>query len=309
MSFVKRGICFILVSIMAVCFISCKTVDSEKADDEGCNEDSNYDSAYRRTVLYYATEDGMMVPVMKKIPWEEGIGKAALSYLQASYDNDISASKMGVFTVIPEGTNIELKIEGSNAEVTLKNLPKQSEAEQKIMITAIVNTLTEFASVETVSIVADGKKILDETSKLVLNVEESDVAVSSGNAKRMTLYFPNEQASLNVPVTRYVEGSTDFESAVKELIKGPKHKNLLNCFPDGTVLNSASINENRAVVDVSSDFLAVSDVDGLINACYDCLYLTASEYAVVYDVEIRVDSKPYDLSSVSVFAPMYANEF
>lgn len=307
MRYTKKIVSLILLFASLFAVVGCSA--EKGVIEENGSEESNYDSAYRRTVLYYATEDSMVVPVMKKIPWEEGIGKAALSYLQSSYDNDISASKIGLTTVIPKETAIELKIDGSNAEVTLTNLGKQTETEQKLMITAIVNTLTEFASIETVSIIADGKTLLDSTSKLVLNVEEAEVAVSSKNAKRMTLYFPNEQASLNIPVTRYTEGSTDFESAVNELIKGPKHKKLLNCFPTGTKLNSAYINENKAVVDVSSEFLNISDTEGLINACYDCLYLTASEYAVVYDVEIRVDSKPYDLSAVSVFAPMYANEF
>ncbi|MBQ2662431.1 MAG: GerMN domain-containing protein [Clostridia bacterium] len=306
----KRVICIILSFCILISCAACKGMEPESIDgDANIEEENEYDSAYRRTVLYYATEDGLMVPVMKKIPWEEGIGKAALSYLQSSYDNDYSASKLGVMTVIPKGTVIELKIDGTNAEVMLSQLPDMKEEEQKNMITAIVNTLTEFASIETVSIIANGKKILKETSKLVLNVEESEVAVSSSNAKRITLYFPNSQASLNVPVTRYVEGGTDFESAVQELIKGPENEKLLNCFPEGTKLNSASINENRAVVDLSGEFLKAEEVEGLISACYECLYLTASEYAVVYDVELKVDSENYDLNNLAVFAPMYANEF
>ncbi|MBQ9832896.1 MAG: GerMN domain-containing protein [Clostridia bacterium] len=304
----KKFICVMLIFCICILSLSCKSsVPVQELTEHA--DDSASDSAYRRTVLYYATEDGMMVPVMKKIPWEEGIGKAALSYLVSNYDNDLSASKLGVATVIPQGTEVDLKIEDTNAVVTLINLPEQSKDAQKNMITAIVNTLTEFASIKTVTIIADGNTLLKETSKLMLNVEDSDVSVSSGSAHHMTLYFPNQQASLNVPITRYCESEPTFEKAVEELVNGPENENLLNCFPEGTKLNSAKISENTAVVDLSSEFAQVSDTDGLMSACYECLYLTASEYAVIYDVEVRIDGNTCDLSSVSVFAPMYANEF
>ena len=47
------------------------------------------------------------------------------------------------------------------------------------------------------------------------------MAVSSGNAHPMTLYFPNAAASLNVPVTRYGLEVPTLSGAVEALLDGP----------------------------------------------------------------------------------------
>lgn len=52
------------------------------------------------------------------IPWEEGIGKAALGYLMDTDANRASAALMGLKTVIPEGTELSLRID-SEGEATL----------------------------------------------------------------------------------------------------------------------------------------------------------------------------------------------
>ena len=80
----KRLFILILALLTALMMASCKKAE-EPAEPE-----ADTDSGYRRTTLYYATEDGFIVPVMKSIPWEEGIGRAALSYLVSGIDNDLS---------------------------------------------------------------------------------------------------------------------------------------------------------------------------------------------------------------------------
>ena len=74
----KRLFILILALLTALMMASCKKAE-EPAEPE-----ADTDNGYRRTTLYYATEDGFIVPVMKSIPWEEGIGRAALSYLDYS---------------------------------------------------------------------------------------------------------------------------------------------------------------------------------------------------------------------------------
>lgn len=96
---------------------------------------------------------------MKSIPWEEGIGRAALSYLVSGIDNDKSAAMMGLKTVIPEGTECTLRIgEGGSARVDLTDIGQQTKEQEQAMVVAIVNTLTEFPSINNVSITIDGKE-------------------------------------------------------------------------------------------------------------------------------------------------------
>ena len=67
----KRLFILILALLTALMMASCKKAE-EPAEPE-----ADTDSGYRRTTLYYATEDGFIVPVMKSIPW-------ATSYLAST---------------------------------------------------------------------------------------------------------------------------------------------------------------------------------------------------------------------------------
>ncbi len=291
----------------------CKSEDNETA-----YEPSN-ESGMRRTTLYYATEDGFVVPVMKSIPWEEGIGKAALSYLVEDEDNNRSASAMGLKTVIPSGTQFTLRIaDDKQAKLDLTGYSGHStQAEEQAMVTAIVNTLSEFDSIETVKITVDGKEVsslpngtdISKTlGKFALNVEDGEVPVS-GTANKLTLYFPNISASLNIPVTRYTDRVPSFSSAVQELVNGPKDTKLLNCFPKGTELMGAYINNGIAKVEFNKAFDDIRNADGKLEAARNVLYLCANEFEEVYGVDIYVEGKEYSMHTEAVSAPVYVNEF
>ena len=281
--------------------------------------EENSESGLRRTTLYYATEDGYVVPVMKKIPWEEGIGKAALSYLVSGAVNDRSASAMGLKTVIPEGTQYTLRI-GDDKQATLDLIgyqPHSSKEEERAMVVAVVNTLSEFDSIETVKITLDGsdKKTLPNGTDIskpmgefALNVEDGEVPVS-GTANKLTLYFPNISASMNIPVTRYTDRVPSFSMAIQELAAGPADGRLLNCFPDGTELMSAYIYDGIATVEFNQAFTAIEQSEGKLEAARDAIYLCANEFEEVYGVDILVEGKEYSSHTEAVSAPVYVNEF
>ena len=65
----------VCILIVALPLTSCK----EKEPMDVWDEEVSASAGYRRTVLYYVTDDGFMVPIMKLLPWEEGIGRAAVS--------------------------------------------------------------------------------------------------------------------------------------------------------------------------------------------------------------------------------------
>ena len=185
------------------------------------------------------------------------------------------------------------------------------------MVVAIVNTLTEFPSINNVSITIDGKEkktlsngtdISKPMESFALNIEDGEVPVS-GEAHALTLYFPNSAASLNIPVTRYTDTAPSFSGAVQEEIAGPKDEGLINCFPAGTELISAYIKDGIACVDLTKDFEKVADTEGMLDAARDCLYLCANQFDQVYGVDITVEGKEYSMHTSAVSVPVYVNEW
>lgn len=303
--------------LASAALLGCGREAQTQAEDLAYEENS--EAGFRRTVLYYIAEDGFVVPVMKRIPWEEGIGKAALGYLVDTEANRAAAEQMGLEAPVPEGASFTLRIgDEGNAVVDISGLQElPNAAAEQAMVTGIVNTLTEFDSIHTVQVTLDGAKVAalphgtdisEAFSTLPLNVEEGTLAVSSGNAHPMTLYFPNAAASLNVPVTRYGLEVPTLSGAVEALLDGPAADGLRG-FPEGTALLEATVEDGIARVDLSEAFMAVENTEGLCAALQEALYLTANEVEPVSGVDIYVEGEPYALHTVQVDAPVYVNEF
>ncbi|HWQ57495.1 MAG TPA: GerMN domain-containing protein [Clostridia bacterium] len=312
---------FAVIIMLCMCAAACaKTgeVVEDPAEAASTGGTGGY-TGFRQTILYYLSDDGFVVPVMRNIPWEEGIGKAALSYLVDTADNRASTGEMGLNALIPDGTTYTLRIgDDGVAVVDLIGLSAcKDAATEKAMVEAIVNTLAEFTRIDSVTITVNGKKVSElpngtELSEAMapfsLNAEDGEVGVSTEGASALTLFFPNATGSLNVPVTRYIVGGANVENAVNELIKGPQAEGLLCCFPEGTELLSVTIEEGVATVDLSGEFLSAQYTDGLIEAAYDTLFLTINNLEAISRLDLMVDGEPCELAA-ETSAPLFINEF
>lgn len=309
-----------LIAALVLCIAACAGNDAAQTAAEISEEGLDPYQGFRQTVLYFTTDDGFVVPVTKPIPWEEGIGRAALRCIVNTEENRDAAATMGLSLPVPEGTEFTLRIaDDATATVDLIGLSACASAdEERAMVEAIVNTLTEFPTIDAVKITVNGAsdvtlpngtKLSGAMSSCALNAEEGEITVSTDGASTLTLYFPNLSGSLNVPVTRYIEGAVTPETAVRELIAGPRAGALLNCFPEGTKLISAVIEDGVATVELSSEFLAVtSGTVGLDAAAYDTMFLTLDAIEDIARLDIIVDGEAYEFTT-ETSAPLYINEF
>lgn len=277
-------------------------------------------SATVSTIVYYQDNSGYLVPVMKNIENQQGIARATLSMMVSSPQNDMEAARLGLRTVLPEGTDIDLDIAGGVARVDLSSavssLP-DAEAESN-MVSAIVQTLTEFDTVKTVRFLVDGQEVSTlahgtslsgDFSRGMLNLESVSASLDPEEAQAVMLYFPGESNSLIVPVTRMVYGKADVNTAVLELAKGPSASSPLeSTLPSGCGLIDVTTDENgKVTVNFTKEFISIAEqMDGGRQAI-KALLLTCSQFPGVSSVEIQVEGEPYDTGISTMSIPTTVN--
>ena len=129
-----------------------------------------------------------------------------------------------------------------------------------------------------------------------VNVEQNSVA-TSGSANAITLYFPNSSGSLNIPVTRYVQGSTDLYSCISELVSGTDLPNLVSCFPTDTIVLGATLENGVLRINLTEDFVAISETPGLYELAVNSAMLTAQGFGSVDEVIFYVNGIEYTKNS------------
>ena len=279
------------------------------------DETPDAEATFRRSTLYYISDEGYVVPVTKLIPWEEGIARACLSYMVSTPENVSAAREMGLMTAIPDGVALSLRVADGNALVDMSGLRALSSREEELnMIEAVTNTLIEFPTVNTVTITRDGRGgRLENGAELPirheaypLNPEDPELAVSTG-ASAATLWFPNVSGAVNVPVTRYLGKTPSVYSVAAALVEGTSKSGLRSCFPEGTLLLGAAIENGTATVNLSDDFKAVTETERLYSLAYRSLYLTLSDEFGITGLRIQVNGVPFEPEEAE--PPAYANSF
>ena len=289
------------------------------ADTAGASPTDSAKTATMSTVVYYQDNYGYLVPVMCTLPYEDGVAKATLNRMIQSPENDMQAARLGLKTVLPEGTTIDLDISGGLARIDLGKevLNMADAAAESNMITAIVQALTEFESVERVEFLVGGQKLDKLThgtdiSKTFergeINLETSASAINSGALKPVVLYFPCESSSVVVPVTRMVYSNADVNTAVLELAKGPSNQSPLeDALPAGCGLIDVQVVDGVAKVNFTKEFAnLVQNTDGG-RLALKALVLTCTQFDGVNSVQILVEGEPYDPGQGTLSVPSFAN--
>ena len=268
------------------------------------------------TVAYYQDDNGYLVPVMRSIAPAEGIARATLSLMVKSVYNDMEAARMGLRCVIPENTTFDLDISGGVARLNMSKeaLNSPDAVSEYNMVSAIVQTLTDFPTVEKVRFLIDGKErdrltfgtsVKGEFEKGYMNLESAD---SPDGSSVVTLYFTGDSPSMIVPVSRVVYGIGDIETAVLELVKGPSSLSPLNSvIPSGCGLRSVKVENGTACVDFTREFISIAEETDGGRMALRALVLTCLQFEGVKSVKVLVEGEEYDTGEGTLTKPTFVN--
>ncbi len=253
------------------------------------------------TVVFYEDGDGYLVPVTRKVEKTDGIAKATLSLMVKDSQNDMEAARLGLRTVIPEGTTFEIDIKDGRANVNVSKeaLSCSSAAQESLMVDAITNAMTCFSTVDEVTLEFDGQKrsrltygtdVSGVFSKGMLNMES--VETLSTGADVVQLYFPSQTGRLLVPVTRTVFSTADVSTAVLELAKGPKSDSgLERALPEDCGVKSVQMKDGVVTVNFSSSFKQALDASDGGQQAIRAILFTCAQFPGVKKVEVQVDGQ------------------
>ncbi len=277
------------------------------------------DQDMRKTVLYFEDELGYIVPVMKQIPWVEGIGASAVSQLVANPDADAQMAYLGLNPVLSEGTELSLSIKEGAATLKLSEgaIAAANPVSEMNKVSAIVNTLTEFVSIDSVLIKQEGCKgklpcgtdISKAFGTFDLNVVTTLSAADLDNASKLLLYFENEAGTAIVPITKFVGGQADAFAAMSELVKGPGEGGLKNMFPQGTALLGVSVDDDGiASINFSKELETIRETPEKEKKLLRCIILTLMQFDNIEEVRVLMDGKEFSSTAQKTMAyPEYIN--
>ena len=324
----KKSLALVLAALLIVCAAllgGCKKTEELnipvlEIPEEEIPTTGELASSTRTTTVYYKDAAGYLVPVMKTIPWADGIAKATLAMMVGSEENAAEAASLGLETVIPDGTQVDIDISAEKiATVSLSpNADTWASAlDESNMVSAVVCALTEFSSVDEVQLLINGHSvptlkngtnISAPISRNDINLESLTEEISVTGVNKIELYFESLQSGAMVPVTRMVFSNDDIETAILELLKGPKPNSGLSAtLPNDAALISVTKNGGIVTINFTEEFINVAnEIDGGRNAIKS-LMLTCAQFDGVEDVKLQVNGKAWEPTEATLAIPTFVN--
>lgn len=316
----KRALATLLTIFLVIGLIGCGGAKEEEPYEEiPAANIENTDANMRDTVIYLEDDYGYIVPVMKQIEWVEGIGAATVSQLVGDSNADSQLEYLGLNPILAEGTELSLSISEGVATISLSKgaLAAEDAVGEMSKVVALVNTLTEFPTIDKVVIRQDGCEdtlplgtdISAAFGTFELNVMSSLSEEDMENASKLLLYFQNAAETAIVPVTKYVGGQADAFAAMNELVKGPGEGGLKSPFPEGTELLGVTVDDNGvASINFSEEFKMVGETPEREKALVRCIILTLMQFDNIDEARILVDGKEYSSTAQTTMAkPEFVN--
>lgn len=297
----RRVFVWVMVLLTVVLLMSGCGKKPEADVQTNTQPDDNVD--VRKTVLYFRDASGYIVPVMKKIPVEEGIAKAALKCLIAGTDEDLKLAAIGVTAPVPDGTTIDLDIAGGKATANLKMTQKCADkAAEDAMVTSVVNTLLEFATVDKVSLqingqvvtkLPNGAAVKDVYSEPMLNIEPAGAPGTADG--KLEICFANEAGRLLVPVHRVAGDNVSLANTLAEMMQPAEGSGLASVFPPSCEVLGVTISDaGVATIELSSEFTSISDTPAMETLALRAIGVVCRQFHGVKEFKLIAGGKDFE---------------
>jgi germination protein M len=305
----RRNMAWALVLLMAVflvagCSSKPKAADVQTSAQQVDTQDTQTSGEIRKTILYYRDASGYQVPVMRKIPLEDGIAKAALKCLVAGATEDATLASMGLQPSVPKGTTFDLDIADGKATVNLKMTGKcATKQEEQCMIASVVNTLLGFSTVKEVSLQLNGQEVdklpcgavvESKYTAAQLNIEPAGAPGSADG--KVQLCFTNATGKVIIPIYRVADNSDNLSTALGEMMKPADGSELVSLFPPSCDVLSAGIKDGVAEINLSKEFSTLSDNPALESVTVRALDTVCKQFKGVKSMKLLVEGKAFEPS-------------
>ncbi len=273
----------------------------------------------RKTVMYFKNSDGYLVPLMRKIPWEEGIARVTLNNMVDNSEIRELLRGSGLSPVIPAGTEIVgITIDDETAvckvDFSEDVLNNQTEKDEENFIKGVVYTLTEFPAIDKVQILVGGKTMPNMTfgGDIGSPIARENInllgKLSDGSSKVLVYYkaMDVEEYEYFIPVTiPTLAPVANIYSALDLLFEGPPmDMGLLSDIPRDIMLHGVEVKDGTAYVDISYDNYIDSSDDIIFSRLATNIGLTLSQFKEIENVELLIDGE-----IINSAIPVFANEY
>lgn len=324
----RRFLCWMLIVMMTVMASGCGLMDwifpeketqeplenGEIEIPEGVDETTDQGQSH---VMYVSDMRGeYVIPITFEIPKEEGIAKAVVRHLVDHGPAHQYLVTKDLRAVLPAGTEVMgMTIRDGLCTVDLSEelLETTDDVHERLILDALVFTLTEFSTVDSVTIWVNGHPLTKmnhgtPVSSVLTRERGVNSSVSvKGTGAMVTVYMRMDSAASGgflVPVTRPVASAADLAAAaLEQLVGGPGSSisALKPVMPSTTRVMSLSMEGSKAVVDFSSDLAEAEDLDVAVAA----IVLTLTELPGISSVKLTMGGQDIQMPDGKVLSEVF----
>lgn len=273
----------------------------------------------RKTVFYFKNDKDFLVPVMKRIPWDDGIAKATLMNMVEGTELSNSLLDIGLKSILPAGTSlngISIDEETGLCKVDFSKEIQdiESNKDEENLIKGIVYTLTEFPAIKEVQIMIDGKimPVLKNSYAIDTPIGREDINLignpEDGRSK-VVVYYKAETEGIDdyfIPVTiPTLAPVSNVYTALDLLFEGPPmDSGLKTDIPHEISLQGVEIKEGTAFIDINLEDESKLADEATLDDLLKNIGLTLSQFEEIDTVELLLDGQ-----IVNTSIPVFANEY
>ncbi|NLJ78281.1 MAG: GerMN domain-containing protein [Tissierellia bacterium] len=337
----RRAISVILILVLALAIINLKEkevfkkfLSKDKGEEFEIIRSEEYDfeitedDDMRKTILYFRDKQGLLVPIMRRIPWEEGIARVTLENMVDSAELRESLAPTGLSPIIPAGTQVlgmAIDDETGICRVNFSDeiLEQEDKEDEEGLIKGIVYTLTEFQGIKSVQMLIGGEIVpsLAYGTDISTPISRDNINLAGdldrGRSKVVAYYKGlNSEKDFEyfVPVTiPTLAPVPNIHTAIEMLFDGPPMGLVLGSdIPEGASFHGVDVKDGIAYVDVSFENTDLVKDGIVLNRMLRNIGLTLSEFDEIAEVEMLIDGKSMEEIGIDIemnrAIPAFANE-